>query len=149
MPETGGANIEIAHHLNEPKKQSRFETPRRTEILEIFEAVVLALVAVSTAWSGYQAARWDGQQSLLYGRSSKLRLEAQGMEVRGSQIQMYDALTVAEWLKAEAHGDKKLAELFERRLFPEFRPAFKAWKETDPIHNPKAPAGPMAMPEYR
>ena len=149
MPETGGANIEIAQHLNKPEKQSRVETARRTEILEIFEAVVLALVAVCTAWSGYQAARWDGQQSLLYGRSSKLRIEAQGMEVRGNQIQMYDALTVAEWLKAQAHGDSKLAELFEHRLFPEFRPAFEAWKETDPIHNSKAPAGPLAMPEYR
>jgi hypothetical protein len=71
------------------------------------------------------------------------------MEVRGNQIQMYDALTVTEWLKAEAHGDTKLAELFERRLFPEFRPAFEAWKETDPIHNSNAPAGPMVMPEYR
>ena len=56
LQETGGANIEIAHQLNEPEKQSRFETPRRTEIVEILEAVVLALVAVCTAWSGYQAA---------------------------------------------------------------------------------------------
>ena len=149
MPETGGANIEIAHHLNEPEKKDTSETPRRTEILEIFEAVVLALVAVSTAWSGYQAARWDGQQSVLYGRSSKLRTDAQGMELRGNQIQMYDALTVTEWLKATADGNTRLAELFERRLFPDFRPAFEAWKQTDPIHNSKAPAGPLAMPEYR
>ena len=149
MPEAGGANIEIAHQLNETEKHRKIETPRKTEILEIFEAVVLALVAVSTAWSGYQAARWDGQQSLLYGHSSKLRIEAQGMEVRGNQIQMYDALTVTEWLKAEAHGDTKLAELFERRFFPDFRPAFEAWKKTDPIHNSNAPAGPMTMPEYR
>jgi len=117
MPEAGGANIEIAHQLNETEKHRKIETPRKTEILEIFEAVVLALVAVSTAWSGYQAARWDGQQSLLYGHSSKLRIEAQGMEVRGNQIQMYDALTVTEWLKAEAHGDTKLAELFEKAFF--------------------------------
>ena len=94
--------------------------------------------------------RWDGQQKpLIYGRSSKLRIEAQGMEVRGNQIQMYDAMTVAEWLKAEARGDSRLAELFEHRLFPEFRPAFQAWKETDPIHDSKAPAGPLAIPEYR
>lgn len=149
MPEAGGDNIEIAQHLNEPEKRSRVETPRRTEILEIFEAVVLALVAVSTAWSGYQAACWDGQQSLLYGRSSKLRIEVQGMELRGNQIQMYDALTVAEWLKAEAHGDKKLAELFERRLFPEFHPAFEAWKETDPIHNSNCHGSGRSFPQCR
>jgi hypothetical protein len=148
MPEAGETNIEIAHHLNEPTVPSPHEPPRRMEIMEIFEAFVLALVAVTTAWSGYQAARWDGQQSLFYGRSSQLRVEAQGLEVRGNQIQMYDALTVDEWLKAEARGDTKLAELFERRLFDEFRPAFEAWRKSDPLHNADAPASVMLMPEY-
>jgi len=148
LPESGETNIEIAHHLNEAGTHSVHEHRGRTEILEIFEACVLAVVAVTTAWSGYQAARWDGQQSLLYGRSSRLRIEAQGMEVQGGQVQIYDALTVDEWLKAEAHGDKKLAELFERRLLAEFRPAFEAWKRTDPLRNPNAPAFPNSMPEY-
>jgi hypothetical protein len=148
MPETGGSNIEVAHHLNETKGHAGDEPTRRAEILEIFEAVVLALVAIATAWSGYQAARWDGQQSILYGHASKLRIEAQGTAARGTQVQLYDGLTVTEWLKAEAHGDTKLAALFERRLLPEFRPAFEAWKATDPIHNPNAPAGPVLMPQY-
>jgi hypothetical protein len=146
MPETGGANVEVVHHLNESRTHGEHEAPL---ILEIFEAFVLALVAVATAWSGYQAARWDGLQSILYGHASKLRIEAQGSAARGTQIQLYDGLTVAEWVKAEAQGDKKLAALFERRLFPEYRPAFEAWKATDPINNPNAPAGPMLMPQYR
>jgi hypothetical protein len=146
MPETGGANVEVVHHLNESRTPGEHEAPL---ILEIFEAFVLALVAVATAWSGYQAARWDGLQSILYGHASKLRIEAQGSAARGTQIQLYDGLTVAEWVKAEAQGDKKLAALFERRLFPEYRPAFEAWKATDPINNPNAPAGPMLMPQYR
>jgi len=62
---------------------------------------------------------------------------------------MYDALTVNEWLKAEAHRETAIADPFERRFLPEFRPAFEAWKQTDPAHNPKAPAGPMAVPEFR
>ncbi len=61
---------------------------------------------------------------------------------------MYDASTVAEWLKAEASGQQKLAQLFERRFRPEFRAAFEAWKKTDPLNNPNAPPGPMMMPEY-
>jgi hypothetical protein len=78
MPEGGETNIEIAHHLSEKEKHGEHELTRRAEILEVFEAVVLAMVAIATAWSGYQAARWDGQQSILYGRASKLRIEAQG-----------------------------------------------------------------------
>jgi len=66
-----------------------------------------------------------------------------------NQERLYNASTVVEWLKAEVHGDKKLADLFERRFLPEFRPAFEAWKKTDPLNDPKAPAGPQLMAEYR
>ena len=148
MPEIGGPSIEIAHKLNEEKKHTAPHPSRSVEILEIVEAIVLALVAVTTAWSGYQAAKWDGRQDELYEQSTKLRVEAQGLQTTGGQERMYDASTVAEWLKAEASGQQKLAELFERRFRPEFRAAFEAWKKTDPLNNPNAPPGPMMMPEY-
>ena len=118
-------------------------------ILEIFEALVLAIVAIATAWSGYQAALWTGHQSELYGQASKLRVQAEGAATYANQERLYNASTVVEWLKAEAHGDKKLIDLFERRFLPEFRPAFEAWKKTDPLNNPSAPAGPQLMAEYR
>jgi hypothetical protein len=150
MPETGGANVEVAHHLNAHQGHTaRHLLPRVHQVLEVVEAIVLALVAVTTAWSGYQAARWDGHQFEFYGRSARLRVEAQALEVQANQAKMYDAATVAEWIKAEAQGNTKLAALFERRLLPEFRPAFEAWKKTDPLHNPDAPAGPSLMAEYR
>ena len=141
MPEIGGTSVEIAHQLGHGGAHEQPHS-RLHGILEIVEAIVLALVAITTAWSGYQAALWDGHQSLLYEQSTKLRVQSQGLEVRSNQEQMYDAATVVEWLKAQAHGDTILADLFERRLLPEFRPAFEAWKKTDPIHNPNAPAGP-------
>jgi hypothetical protein len=146
MPESvGGANIEVAHHLGEHKKPSH---SRAHEILEIAEAIVLALVAITTAWSGYQAALWTGHQSELYGKSTRLRVEAEGAATTANQERLYNASTVVEWLKAEASGNAKLASLFERRLLPEFRPAFEAWKKTDPLNNPSAPAGPQLMQEY-
>ncbi len=143
MPETGGANIEIAHHLSEHKESVGFE------LLEVAEALLLAIVAIATAWSGYQAALWDGHQSELYGEASKLRIQAEGAATFANQERLYNASTVVEWLIAEAHHDTKLADLFERRLLPEFRPAFEAWKKTDPLNNPNAPAGPQLMGEYR
>ena len=149
MPEVGGVNIEVSQQLNERRGHRGSEPSRVHEILEIVEAIVLALVACATAWSGYQAARWDSQQSELYGRSSRLRVEAEVFSVRSNQERQYNASTVNEWLKAEAHGETGLAELFERRFLPEYRPAFEAWKKTDPLHNPNSPAGPLLMPEYR
>ena len=145
MPEAGGSNIEIAHQLSEHKESSQF---LGHEILEIAEAVVLAVVAIATAWSGYQAALWTGHQAELYGQASKLRIQAEGAATYANQERLYNASTVVEWLKAEAHSDKELAELFERRFLPEFRPAFEAWKKTDPLNNPNAPPGPQLMAEY-
>jgi hypothetical protein len=118
-------------------------------MLEIAEALVLAVVAIATAWSGYQAALWTGHQSELYGQASKLRVQAEGAATYANQERLYNASTVVEWLKADAEGNKKLSALFERRFLPEFLPAFEAWKKTDPVNNPNAPAGPQLMPEYR
>src|SRR5208282_5600654 len=128
MPEgAGGSNIEVAHHLSEHTEHSE---SRAHTILEIVEAIVLAVVAVSTAWSGYQAALWTGHQAELYGLASKYRVEAEGAATTANQERLYNASTVVEWLKAEANGQKKLSDLFERRFLPEFRPAFEAWKKT-------------------
>ena len=146
MPEAGGSNIELANMLAEHEHSSK---PWGQAILEVAEALVLAVVAIATAWSGYQAALWTGHQEKLYGQASKLRVQAEGTATFANQERLYNASTVVEWLKAEAQGNKKLSALFERRFLPEFRPAFEAWKKTDPINNPNAPAGPQLMVEYR
>jgi hypothetical protein len=121
---------------------------RRTEVIEILEAIVLAIVAVATAWSGYQTARWDSKQALLYGNSSSTRFAGDQLATRGGQEQLYDASTFGSWLAATATHNKEAAALFERRFRVEFRPAFRAWLKTDPFHNPKAPPGPLVMPQY-
>jgi hypothetical protein len=146
MPEAGGSNIELANLLAEHEHSSK---PWGHAMLEIAEALVLAVVAIATAWSGYQAALWTGHQSELYGQASKLRVQAEGAATYANQERLYNASTVVEWLKADAQGNKKLSALFERRFLPEFLPAFEAWKKTDPVNNLNAPAGPQLMPEYR
>jgi hypothetical protein len=110
MPEAGNSNIEVTHHLGEHKASSH---TLGHQILEIGEAIVLAIVAIATAWSGYQAALWTGEQAQLYGKSSKLRIQAEGVATTADQERLYNAATVAEWLKAEANGQKKLSRLFE------------------------------------
>jgi hypothetical protein len=146
MAEAAGSNIEVAKHLTE---HGGGKSESRVQVVEIAEAIVLAIVAVATAWSGYQSALWTGRQAESYGLASKLRVEAEGAVTTANQERMYNAETVVEWLKADANGETKLAGLFERRFLPEFRPAFEAWKKTDPLHNPDAPAGPQLMSEYR
>jgi len=119
------------------------------ELIEIIEVTVLALVAFATAWSGYQAARWNGQQSLLYGTASAYRFQADAAATVGGQMLQADAAVFTAWLQATAAHDSKLADLYVRRFTPDYRTAFHAWLTTGPLTNPNAPAGPAYMPQYR
>jgi CHASE1-domain containing sensor protein len=122
---------------------------RREGLLEITEAILLAVVAIATAWSGYQTGKWDGHQASLYSLANKYRVEADTANTLSGQQRLYDTTTFGFWLDAKARGDEADAKLFERRFRPEYRPAFKAWIALDPLNNPKAPPGPIFMPQYR
>jgi hypothetical protein len=145
MPQSQSPNIIVAHHLTQ---NHGLPLSLMHKVLEIAEAIVLAAVAIATAWSGYQAALWTGRQAEQYGLSSRLRVQAEGLEIQAGQERFYSASTVVEWLKAEVHKERELADLLERRFLPEFLPVFNAWKKTDPLNNPAAPPGPTFMPEY-
>jgi hypothetical protein len=146
----GNANIEVARHAHEVRDRAREEKAagRRERIFEIVEAVLLAVIAIATAWSGYQAARWDGQSAEFYGQSSRLRVMAEGFQTTAGQQLLYDASTFNAWLAATLSGDQRQAAYLVRRFRPEYTVAFDAWIATDPLDNPSAPPGPIFMPEY-
>jgi hypothetical protein len=143
-----GANVEIAHSLAEAEHEhAAHEGWHR--VLEILEVVLLAVVAIVTAWSGYQAAQWDGEQSVRYGHSSRDRFAADAASTLGEQRLAADAGIFTAWLQAHTAGDAELQALLVKRFSPEYRVAFDAWLATDPFTSPDAPLGPGAMPEYQ
>jgi hypothetical protein len=127
---------------NGPSSQSHLE------VIEIIEAVILALVAVATAWSGYQAAKWAGNRAEQYAEASRVRVTAEGLATLAGQERIYDSDTFNSWLAVKLDGKSQTAEFFERRFRDEYRPAFAAWMKTDPFNNAQAPPGPIFMPEY-
>ena len=120
----------------------------RLELIEIIEALILALVAVATAWSGYQAAKWAGNRAELYAKANRQRVTAEGLATLAGQERIYDSDTFNSWVTAKLDGKTQAAEFFERRFRDEYRPAFAAWMKTDPFNNAQAPPGPIFMPEY-
>jgi hypothetical protein len=147
MPED--LNAEIAVGLAETGEERHERSGRRRDVIvETLEALLLAVVAVATAWSGYQAARWDGRQAELYGEDAAIRIRADQLLTLGGQQHLVDVSTFNTWIEATAEGKTELAELYERRFSPEFKVAFDAWIALDPLSNPNAPPGPSFMPEY-
>jgi hypothetical protein len=120
----------------------------RVEVIEIIEAAILALVAVATAWSGYQAAKWAGNRAEDYAKASRLRVTAEGLATLAGQERIYDSDTFNSWLAAKLDGKAQTAEFFERRFRDEYLPAFTAWMSSDPFNNAQALPGPIFMPEY-
>jgi hypothetical protein len=148
MPE--GSNAEIAHKLSEKGGRDRAERSRARweELIEILEAALLAVVVVATAWSGYQAAKWDGRQAQFYANASAIRIKADEHLTAGGQQRLLDVSTFNTWIQVTTNGQEDLAALYERRFSPEFQVAFQAWLATDPFNSPDAPPGPSFMPEY-
>ena len=124
-------------------------TRRWREVVEVLEVLALALAAVATAWSGYQAARGDGHQSVLYAESSRARFQADAAATLGGQQLAADASMFTAWLQAHDAGDRQLEAALVRRFTPEYRGAFEAWLRTEPLTDPAAPPGPGYMPQYR
>ena len=116
MPESAvGAVGYVIRKLNQVREnvlpsQSRFEA------IEIIEALILALVAVATAWSGYQAAEWAGKRAELYAKANRLRVTAEGLATLAGQERIYDSDTFNSWLAAKLDNKQQAAEFFERRF---------------------------------
>jgi hypothetical protein len=145
MPEQ--MNVEVAHKLSE--QESKAGAKRRwEEIIEILEVVVLAVAAIATAWSGYQAARGDGEQSVLYSDASVYRVQANTAATLGQQRLAADGAMFSTWLQARSANDPQLQAIVVRRFSPEYRTAFTAWLATDPFTTKDAPPGPGYMPVY-
>ena len=132
-----------------PQKQPLSRQQRTERWFEVVTAIMLGVVAVATAWSGYQAARWSGVQSTDYAQASALRVESTRDSTMAGQLRLYDSIIVNNWINAYAQGNTKLANIYVKRFRPEFRPAFEAWLALDPFNNPNAPPGPLFMPQYK
>ncbi len=142
------SNVEIAHRVHEDGEHHHGPADKRLAWAGIVEAIVLSIVAVATAWSGYQASRWEGVSAQQYSLASRLNVQAQARAAEAGQDHLSDLTTFNGWVGAEVVGNKAVATFYERRFRPEFRVAFRAWIDLHPLTNPKAPPGPSFMPQY-
>jgi hypothetical protein len=97
---------------------------------ENFAALLLAIAALATAWSGYQASTWGGIQAAQYTMSSVLRGKAGRASDEAARNRFLDMALFTRWFEANADGRTRLSALYEVHFRPEFRVAFDAWRTT-------------------
>lgn len=158
MPE-GLSTSEVGKHIAEHHEHGESETreaaasgpshSRRHGWVSIVEAVVLSVVALLAAWSGYSAAKWGTQSSLSLAKASSTRTRASLAQIQATQIRTLDSVSFNAAETAYASHNAKLFHLALRRMRPGYLPAVDAWLALHPLKNPNAPPDPSYMPQYR
>ena len=120
-----------------------------SERFEVLTTVLLAAATVATAWSGYQASRWNGEQAKSASRTNAIRIDAaraQGLAEAQTEV---DVASFFQWVDAYVRGEGELAGFYFKRFRKEFKPAVNAWVATRPLKSRNAPLTPFAMPQYK
>jgi hypothetical protein len=152
VPE-GLSTSEVGKSIAEHKRDSSADDEKdedgpREWLLPVLEAVLLAIVAVLAAWSGFASAKWGTESSLNLAKASAARTEANRVYLNGLETLNFDSTTFNAWFTAYLVGNQAGMTVAERRFRAPFDVAFNAWMATDPFTNPNAPKGPTYMPQY-
>jgi hypothetical protein len=155
MPEglsTSEVGKEIAeHHAHtaDHHQEADSDHVRRDRWISIFEAVLLSVVALMAAWSGYSAAKWGTHSSLSLAKASGARSRASVALVQATQIRTLDSVSFNAAETAFLANNARAFSVAVRRLRPGYRPAFKAWLALHPLKNPNAPPDPTYLRLYQ
>ena len=114
-----GMNVEAAHKLSHAHHHPPRDKRCWEAAIEIVEVLFLAVIAIVTAWSGYRAAKWDGEQGLKYGVASRERFEADAASTAGGQQLFADSAGFTAWLQAHDAGNERLQTILVRRFTPD------------------------------
>ena len=135
---------EIAEH-----RRAEDDAARRGRWISITEAVLLSVVAVFAAYSGYCAAKWGTESSVSLAKASAARTKANRADLEALQIRTLDSVSFTPAFEAVVSKDPMALRLAVRRLRPGYRPVFQAWLAQHPLTNPTAAPGPSYLPQYR
>jgi hypothetical protein len=151
MGEGGLSPSEVGKEIAEHRHHTGHgdEATGRDRVITIVEAILLAVVAVLAAWSGYASSKWSTESSLTLARASAARTAANRAELIGQDTKNFDSTTFNAWFTAYTAGNQTAMDIAIKRFRPEFKVAFDAWMATNPETNPNAPPGPTYMPEYK
>jgi hypothetical protein len=139
---------EIHEHAEHAAAHAEDVVARHGTLISIVEAVLLSIVTLTAAWTGYAAAKWNTESSLNLAKASAFRTKANGAYLQSFALRSQDASNFNAWFYAYLAGNKQGQRVAESRFRPQYDVAFHAWLATKPFTTPNAPKGPQYMPQY-
>jgi hypothetical protein len=116
-------------------------------LLEVLAMLLLGIATVGSAWCGYQASKWNGEQTSLAREASDSRVEATRLFTLATQAVSYDATFVATYAQAYQEKNTDLMTFYRTSLVrPAFLPVLDAWEAQAKAG--EAPTNLLADEEY-
>ncbi|WP_235857191.1 hypothetical protein [Occultella glacieicola] len=119
------------------------EDGERKSPADILTVFLLSIVAVLTAWCGFEASKWGGEMSIAFSQASSSRIQSTAAQAQANSARQYDLTLYTEWVLANEAQDTELVAFIEERFSPEFAVAFEAWDEGG-----RQALGPFVVDEY-
>jgi hypothetical protein len=129
-----------------PEKKPESPWYRRANMLAL---LLMALATLGSSWNAFQASLWNGKQTFSLIDAVNFAREADEKAVTANQLRSVEASLFVEYSRDLSEGKTELSDFILARMRPKMREAVRAWIATQPLKNPKAPASPFVMPEYR
>src|SRR6188472_3620180 len=112
-------NKELHEHNDEPHQQPG--GTRHSRLVQIGEALLLSLVTIAAAWSGYAAAKWGTESRLELAQAATLRNLATRADLSALSTRNFDSSTFNAWFTAFTLDDPQKQAIAERRFRPEYK----------------------------
>lgn len=150
MGEAGLSASEVGKEIAEHRKHQgnhRDLSPHERRV-SVLEAILLAVVAILAAYSGFASAKWGTEQSLTLSRSTSTRTDANRLDLDALEARNLDAIIFDSWFDSWLMDDAQAMDLAGRSFSPQLQTAFDAWWVLDPANDRDAPGNPLLMDEY-
>ena len=94
---------------------------QRDRLISITEAVLLSVVALLAAWSGYAASKWSTESRIELATASSDRIEAGQADANAFELRNFDSSTFEAWFTAYTVGNKTAMQVAEPGSGPNSR----------------------------
>jgi hypothetical protein len=123
-----------------PEERTTSSWQWATDIVAVF---LLSVIAVLTAWCGFQASKWGGEMSIAFSQASAARIRAADADGQARSARAFDLTIYAAYVEALGDDNETLVQYISDRFTPQFQVAYDAWIEGGQVEN-----APFAREEY-